>query len=48
MNDKAEWETPEIEPLTDVDTRADQADVAARNGTFRANRPDAADTGASR
>jgi hypothetical protein len=32
MNDKAEWETPEIEPLTDIDTRADQADVAARNG----------------
>ena len=32
MNDKAEWETPEIEPLTDIDTRADQADVAVRNG----------------
>jgi len=32
MNDKAEWETPEIEPLTDIDTRADQADISARNG----------------
>ena len=31
MNDKAEWETPEIEPLTDVGTRADQADIAVRN-----------------
>jgi hypothetical protein len=33
MNDKAEWETPEIEPLTDIDTRADQADISVRNGT---------------
>jgi hypothetical protein len=32
MNDKAEWETPEIEPLTDTDTRADQADISVRNG----------------
>lgn len=32
MNDKAEWETPEIEPLTDIDTRADQADITVRNG----------------
>jgi hypothetical protein len=32
MNDRPEWETPEIEPLTDIDTRADQADVSVRNG----------------
>jgi len=32
MNDGAEWETPEIEPLTDIDTRADQPDISARNG----------------
>jgi hypothetical protein len=31
MNDKAEWQTPEIEPLTDIDTRADQADIAVGN-----------------
>jgi hypothetical protein len=30
--DKAAWETPEIEPLTDIDTRADQADISVRNG----------------
>jgi len=32
MNDKSEWETPEIELLTDIDTRADQADISAHNG----------------
>jgi hypothetical protein len=30
-NDKAAWEAPEIEPLTDIDTRADQADISVRN-----------------
>lgn len=32
MNDKAEWVTPEIEHLTDIDTRADQGDISVRNG----------------
>jgi len=32
MNDKAERETPETEPLVDIDTRADQADISVRNG----------------
>jgi len=32
MNDKAIWETPEIEALTDSESRADHADIAMRNG----------------
>jgi hypothetical protein len=29
---KASWETPETVALTDADSRADQPDVAMRNG----------------
>ena len=32
MDDRM-WETPEFEALTDVDARADRADVSALNGT---------------
>jgi hypothetical protein len=34
MNDKAIWETPEIEALTDSGSKADHADIAVRNGGF--------------
>jgi len=32
MSDRIEWETPEIEAITDTDSRADQADISVRNG----------------
>lgn len=32
MNDRIEWETPEIEAITDTDSRADQADISVQNG----------------
>jgi hypothetical protein len=32
MDDKEIWDTPEIEPLTEPEARADQADISARNG----------------
>jgi hypothetical protein len=31
---KLPWETPTTIALTDTDSRADQADVALRNGSF--------------
>ena len=32
MNDRIEWEHPEIEAITDTDSRADQPDISVRNG----------------
>ena len=32
MSERIEWETPEIEAITDTDSRADQADIPVRNG----------------
>jgi len=32
MIEKETWETPEIEPLTDSESRADLVDISARNG----------------
>jgi hypothetical protein len=32
MVEKETWETPEIEPLTDSESRADLTDISARNG----------------
>lgn len=32
MNERIEWETPEIEAITDTESRADQADISVRNG----------------
>ncbi len=32
MDDKQQWQTPEFVALTDVESRADQPDIAVRNG----------------
>ncbi len=32
MDDRQPWETPQFEAITDSATRADQADIAVRNG----------------
>jgi hypothetical protein len=32
MVDKKTWETPEIEPLTDTQSRAQRTDISTRNG----------------
>lgn len=32
MSEHTEWETPRIEAITDTESRADQADIAGRNG----------------
>jgi len=32
MNERTEWETPEIEAITDTESRADRADISVQNG----------------
>lgn len=34
MDNKQSWETPQFEALTESGIRADQADIAVRNGVF--------------
>lgn len=39
MNERIEWETPEIEAITDTESRADQADISVRNGNAPSSGP---------
>lgn len=32
MEQRQQWQSPEFDPLTDTDARADQADIPVRNG----------------
>ena len=39
MNERIEWETPEIEAITETDSRADQADISGPQWGCRQRHP---------
>ena len=39
MDVKQTWETPEFEPITESDVRADQVDIPVRNGLGQGSVP---------